>query len=415
MIEKPTSSDFIKNAFTLIKGSVAAQAISIALSPILTRLYTPDDFGLFALYGSIVGILMVIATGRYELAIVLPKNDSDAKSLSKLSFVISFFFSLFLLVILLLFGDYIALQLGNPDIKPWLYFVPVSVFIMSLFNIYNYWFTRIENYKTLSYSKIIQTSSAGSINLLGGFLKIGPAGLILGQFIGFFISGSFLKLKAYSNYKQITSSSLTSVFKEYKDFPLKSGGSGLLNILANQLPVILIGIYYGPVILGFYALILKVLNLPLTMIGRSVSQVFFQAANEMENNNEKTISLVKSTSLKLLLLILVPMSILMIFGEELFGFVFGHEWMQAGSIAKYFALFYISRFVFYSQSTLFAVKRRLGIELVQNAVLLITQIGSIVIGHIYFTDYVDTFVLMAVSGFTVYTLFLISLFRISRQ
>lgn len=415
MAAKPTSSDFIKNAFILIKGSILAQGISIALSPILTRLYTPDDFGLFALYGSIIGILVVIATGRYELAIVLPKNDNDAKSLTKLSLIISFSFSLLLLLLVFFFGDYFTIQLNNPEIKPWLFLVPVSVFMMSFYNVFNYWFTRNKSYKNLSYSRIIQTSSAGGINLLGGFLQIGPAGLILGQFIGFLFSGSFLKLKSYSKYKNIKASSLKSTFREYKDFPLKSGISGLLNILSNQLPVMLIGVIYGPLILGLYALILKVLNLPLTMIGRSVSQVFFQSASEMENKGESTNALVKTTSIKLFVLILVPMTVLMIFGEELFGFVFGDEWSKAGYLAKYFALFYISRFVFYSQSTLFAVKRKLGTEIIQNSILLITQIGSIIIGSIYFTDYIDTFVLMAISGFIVYTLFLISLFRISKH
>ena len=105
----------------------------------------------------------------------------------------------------------------------------------------------------------------------------------------------------------------------------------------------------------------------------------------------------------------------MLFGEELFGFVFGKEWVEAGYLAKYFALFYISRFVFYSQSTLFAVKRKLGIELFLNTVLLISQVGSIIVGYIYFTNYVDTFVLMAISGFVMYTIFLISLFKISKH
>lgn len=415
MIKKHLKSDFIKNAFTLIKGSLLAQGISIAISPILTRLYAPEDFGLFALYGSIVGVLAVVATGRYEMAIVLPKKDESAKSLTKLSLFIAFCFALLLLLLVLCFGDFFTEKLGNPAIKPWLYLVPVSVLVISLYNVYNYWCTRSKQYKHLSNSRIVHSTSNGSINLLGGLFNVGPAGLISGQFLGFLFSGIYLKIISFGPYKKIENTEISKVLKEYKDFPLKSGLSGLLNILANQLPVMLIGVYFGPIVLGFYALILKVLNLPLTMIGKSVSQVFFQAVSDAENNNENTSVLVRSTSIKLFLLIIGPMTILMLFGEELFCFVFGDEWMEAGYLAKYFALFYITRFVFYSQSSLFAVKRKLGIELVLNTTLLISQVGSIVIGNIYFTNYVDTFVLMAISGFVMYTIFLISLFKISKH
>jgi O-antigen/teichoic acid export membrane protein len=415
MLEKYLKSEFIKNAFTLIKGSLLAQGISIGLSFVLTRLYTPEDFGLFALYASIVGVLAVIATGRYEMAIVLPQKEEDAKALVQSSLLIAFGFSFLVLIFVFLFGDIFAEKLGNPSIRPWLYLVPISILVNSLYNVYNYWCTRSKKYKQLSHSRIIHSTSGGSINLIGGLLNVGPAGLIFGQFFGFIFSGIYLKMKSFSSFKTIETSALKPLLKEYKDFPLKSGLSGLLNILANQLPVILVGVYFGPVVLGFYALILKVLNLPLTMVGKSVSQVFFQAASDAENKNEDTSALVRSTSIKLFLLILVPMAILMCFGQELFSFAFGEEWAEAGRLAKYFAVFYISRFVFYSQSTLFVVKRKLGIELIQNAMLLITQVGSIIVGNIYFTDYVDTFVLMAISGFVMYTIFLFSLFRISKK
>nr|MBA3900453.1 oligosaccharide flippase family protein [Bacteroidota bacterium] len=212
-----------------------------------------------------------------------------------------------------------------------------------------------------------------------------------------------------------TKFSLKELLKEYKDFPLKSGLSGVLNIVASQLPVFLIGSYFGLTVLGFYALILKVLNLPLSVIGNSVSQVYFQMVTQMIQEKQNIYKFVFNFSKKLLLLISFPLIILFLWSEQIFVFVFGDKWGEAGEITKYFIAFYIIRFVFYSQSTLFTARRKMGIEIRQNLMFLISQLASVFIGHYYFQSYHYTFLLMGISSFLVYLWFMYMLIKISKD
>ena len=114
---KLSGSEFSRNVLILMTGTTVAQSIPILISPILTRLYSPEDFGLFALFLGIVSILGSIANGRYEIAIMLPKKDEDAINISVLSFLISFVFSIVLLLIVIFFSDFIVSILGNEEIK----------------------------------------------------------------------------------------------------------------------------------------------------------------------------------------------------------------------------------------------------------------------------------------------------------
>ena len=191
-------SEFVRNVLTLMTGTTIAQAIPIAISPILTRIYTPDDFGIFALYMSIAGIISVIATGRYELAIMLPKDDKDAINIGVLSIIIAFFISLIVFLIVLIFNQEITNLLNNPKISNWLYFIPLSILLTGIFQSYNYWTNRKKGYKKLSITNITQTSTTAGSNIAMGFAKFGSSGLIIGTLIGQAAASTLL---CYLNYK----------------------------------------------------------------------------------------------------------------------------------------------------------------------------------------------------------------------
>ena len=124
---------------TLMTGTAIAQAIPIAVSPILTRLYSPSDFGVFAVYMAVTAVLSVIATGRYEQVVMLPQKDEDAANVVVLSLIVSTFFSLIFLVIVATWNSSITALLGNPEISGWLYLIPLSVLSMGVYNKFTYW------------------------------------------------------------------------------------------------------------------------------------------------------------------------------------------------------------------------------------------------------------------------------------
>jgi O-antigen/teichoic acid export membrane protein len=176
---------FIRNVATLMTGTTFAQALLIIIAPILTRLYTPDDFGVFALYTSILGILSVIACLRYELAIVLPEKDEDAANLLVLCLLICSVISLMALVLVALFRDSFALLLSAPKISFWLWFLPASLFLTGTFQALNYWSTRRKQFKRLAIRQITQNSVTAVTQIASGAsLNAGAGGLIGGYIAG---------------------------------------------------------------------------------------------------------------------------------------------------------------------------------------------------------------------------------------
>lgn len=408
-------SGYLRNILTLMTGTSLSQALVISISPILTRLYTPEDFGVFALYGSLIGILGVIANGRYELAIMIPEKDEDAKGVLYLSILIAFFVSAILFLLVWLFNDHFTAWLKEPEISIWLYFVPLSVLFFGIYNSLNYWFNRKEKYKEMAINRVVQTSTNAGVNLSLGALTQGPLGLIGGQVSGQFLAAfifafRFLKNPSFMNLKR---ASMKRVLKNYADFPMKSSFGIAFNLLANQLPVIFIGILYGSGILGFYALIMRILNAPLSVIGKAVSQVFFQTASQNMREKKNNISLFQKTSIQLFAIIVIPMVVLFFFGSDLFAFVFGEEWREAGELVRLFVFYYMIRFVFSAQSTLLIIRRNLGTEAIFNAVLFVTQMGSLYFGYIT-GGYYHSFLYMAISGFVMYIVLGIILFKLAR-
>lgn len=419
-------SELLKHVLILLQGTVIAQIISVVMQLVLRRVFTVSDFGIMALYSSAVGVLAILATGRYEMAIVLPKEDKDARTITRLSIIISVLFNLFLLIILLFMGGYIMdiileHELIEPSkvtninaVKYLIYCIPLGVFALSVYNSLNYLLTRNKDYRILSNNRIQQaiTTNGGMAGF--GALKFGYFGLFYGYILGLFTSILFMLLSKASILKGDYGVAKNSL-KKYSDFPLKSLPSGLINMLALQLPTFFIFGFFGAQISGLYDIITRVLNAPITMVGKSVSQVFYQKiSSDINEGNQISGYILKSTS-RLFLFMLIPMAIIFFFGETIFGFVFGVEYEVAGRLASYFALFFLVRFVYYSQSTLFAAARKLGVEFRQNIIFLVVQLASLIIGYYFYHDYEMTFLILSLSGTACYLIFIFTLIKTAKK
>ena len=174
-------SAYARNVLTLMTGTSLAQAIPIAISPILTRLYSPEEFGCFALYMAVALIASVLVTGRYELAILLPRQDRDALHIAALAIMaLSIAISAVLLLVVLFFAQPIAVLLGDAALAPWLYWVPASTLLLGLYQSLNYWSNRKAQYKRLAISRTVQSGSAALAQLGIGYAGSGAVGLVGG-------------------------------------------------------------------------------------------------------------------------------------------------------------------------------------------------------------------------------------------
>jgi len=388
-------SEFTKNVLTLMTGTTIAQAIPVAISPILTRLYSPKDFGVLALFVAITSIFGSIANGRYELAIMLPKKDEDAINILALGFIINVVLSLFLLLVVVVFHDNIVNLLNNKEIYPWLYLVPVSVFLMGLFNLLNYFNNRKKFYKDLAKANIYKSIGMAGVQLSFGFLKTGAFGLISGQIFSQIISNTklFFNVKKLGLFGGIRKVKMIAMGKRYKDFPKFTMWSVLANTLSTHLTNILISSFYSVKTLGFYSLAQRILGMPSSLIGGSIGQVFFEEATKEKHQTGKAIKTFNST-LKKLLIIAIPSFMLLYFiVEDLFGFVFGKEWVVAGNYAKILIPWFCIRFISSTLSITNVVFEKNKNGLYINIILLITSILSITFSA-YFNLNVEKFLII---------------------
>ena len=223
MWDRIFKSEFIRNSLTLVSGNTIAQLIPLLAEPVLTRLFPPEDFGLLALFISISSLFAVIATGRYELAVMLPKKEEEAINIVGLSFLVSFFMAIISLLVVWIFNRPICYLLDSKSISGYLYLVPLVVLFTGLTQSLNYWFSRKKQFRKVSTARIVQSSTAAATGIGTGFMKAGTIGLISAHVLGSVFSALYFILDFIktdrSKLSFIKAKKIKSLAKQYSEFP----------------------------------------------------------------------------------------------------------------------------------------------------------------------------------------------------
>ncbi|MFK5981644.1 MAG: oligosaccharide flippase family protein [Flavobacteriaceae bacterium] len=410
-------SDFSKNVLTLMTGTTIAQAIPIAITPILTRLYTPDDFGVFALFLAITAVAGSISNAQYEQAIILPEKDEDAFNLVAFGILIAFSFSLILLVLTFIFNSEIEVLLGNDNLGNLLYLIPLSTLLIGIYNSLNFFNIRKKKYKNISYSLISRSSSLGVSQVILGLFTLGPIGLIIGQMISFFSGNIMLYKTLKKNYRSdyITKEKIIIQVKKYKKFPYYSLPSILLNSINLNIINLLISFIFSIATLGFYTLAQRVVSIPARVIGNSFSQVYLQQASDLLKKTGSTKAIFLK-SLKKLTIISFPIFLTLYFiSEPIFAFVFGEEWRISGTYAKILIPLAAVRFVSSSLSNTFVVYQKQQFLMYFNMVLFIIIITVFSISKVTNLDTITTLSIYSFSISIIYLLLLLVNWNASKK
>lgn len=375
---------FARNVITLMTGTTIAQAIPIAISPILTRIYTPDDFGIFALYMSVLSMTAVVATARYDLAVMLPEKDEDAFSIVALSATISFFVSFLVLLGVWIFNTPIVYYLGSPAISKWLYFIPFSLFLSGLYSTFTYWLNRKRQYKSLAFNRVYQSSATAGINLGMGLSVSGASGLVVASIAGQTIATGALGWQVWKDDKSImgfvTKDKIKMQAKRYHKFPIYSLPADFVNVAANQMPVLLLNNFFGATIVGFFSLTQRVLGTPIFLIAQSILGVFRERASSDYNRYGNCKEIYIKTFKTLFLISIVPFLFFFLTAPWLFTFVFGKEWRIAGDFAQILSPLFLLRFTSSPLSYVFFIAEKQNYDLYGQILLLIFSVSSIIIG-----------------------------------
>ena len=333
------NSGFLHKVSSLAIGTGLAQFITILASPIISRIYTPEEFGIFSIYASAIGIMSILVNARYEIAIVQPRKDTDAQLIALLCLFICSIFSISVFVVVVFFRKFIIQQSNTLDLGIWFYVMPASLLIVGFQQTLSYLFTRASNFQALGFAAVLQ--SITNICLQIGINIIHPkwvGGLILGNIFGQLISVIYLLALYLQKEDQLSGIKLfhiISIAKKYKRIPIYSIPGGILNILATELPLFYIMKFFGAASTGTYGMANKVVNLPFSLMSAAVYKVFFQEVTTIKRNQPKQLlRYVVRIFLVLLALTTLPVLAMLFWGKDIFGLILGNNWQLAGSYAS---------------------------------------------------------------------------------
>ena len=279
ILQKIVKSHFVKNITIVMTGTVLAQALGFVISPIISRLFSPADFGVFGSFNSVLGIVTAGITLEYSAALILPKKKNDALNLLVFSCICTTVISFCSMIVFFTFPAYFKSILKAPS--PWvLLLLILGIFINGLNQTFQAWCVREKSFKHTSASQVIRSLSANGMQIGIGFLKGSSLGLIWSSVLADGLATINLARVAVRDfkglYKDISLRQMKRLVIEYRDFPTYSASMAIINAASMGLPILLLTHYYGLAVAGAYAFGLRIISLPMSFVERALKQVLYQ-------------------------------------------------------------------------------------------------------------------------------------------
>lgn len=411
-------SEFAKNAITLSIGTSIAQAFPMLFYPVLGRIFTPAEFGLLATLTSITSIISVLSTGKYENSVLITDSKNDAANVVGLVLLLSLSILIIAFIVLQLLGDQLGVWLNEPILKNWLYVCPISAYAIVIYNCYNEWCIRNKYFIVLSSNKILNSVAITLSKVFLGFVKVTGNGLVIGDLLGRIISAGGCVFKALQKDKSefflLSFKRMRYLAKRYKNFPKYNLPDNLLNTIGFTLPVLLIGTYFNSNEVGYYAMTMNILSIPISIVSKAVQDVFRQRANEEYVKTGSCVEIYRRL-LKILIIGGVLGSLLIVFFlPDLFSIVLGKQWRISGEYSQILLPMMAINFVAVSLSGVLTITENLKIDLyLQIYYLGITAI-SLLFGLIVFQDMKISLISFAIGRSTAYVLYIFLSYKYSK-
>ena len=382
---------FGRHVAVVIGGTALGQVIIVAASPVLTRLYTPADFGLLSVYVSVLGLGVVAASLRYEVAIPLPDADEDAANLLALSLLIVVALTA-VSALLALFGAPRLLRgTSYAGLAPYAWMLPLSILGAGTYQALTFWALRKQAFGILARTKVTQSIGQVATQIGLGLLGVGPAGLLGGDVVGRTGgSGTILRLVLRRDGVPLRAVNLRGIRKvadRYRRFPLLASGSALLNAATLQAPLLLLAVFYGPVTAGLFALGQRVLAAPMSLIGTAVGNVYYSALSAVSRTDKKRMQpLFWRTTKRLALLGAAPAVLAGIAGPWACRLLFGSQWAEAGTYLRLCAPMLLVQFVASPLGGTLDVLERQDLHLAREVVRQLLSLGALVAARLLAFD-----------------------------
>ncbi len=389
LVQRLRDSPFVRDTATLTVGTAGAQVVTVLSSPILSRLYTPSDFGLLMLFLAVCSITATAVTLRYETTILLPKSEDESRALVYLALYLASIIGGLFAVISWLLPDSIRGLFGLAHLKQWMTAAVIASIGAAITTVVIGWFNRKKKYKKIAAVRILQSTTSAAAGIILGIVGCAN-GLLYAQLIAgvttllFIILVIFNELKPRSSFSAIT----VAANKHYRA-PTFLLPTALLDVLTMQLPVILITAWFSSEAAGQFSMAWRILALPMSLVGGAIGQVFFQRFSQAWPDVTAAKILLFGTWKVLAIIGLFPTITIMLFGEQLFGWIFGEPWRQAGKMAVIIAPMIFLMLISSPTSTTFIVTGLQKYSLLFGIIVLIYRPICIWTGTLYENIYIS--------------------------
>jgi O-antigen/teichoic acid export membrane protein len=370
---------FARDTSALVVGVIASQAIGLLAAPALTRLYTPDEFGVLAAFSSLVITGAVVVCWSYEAAVVLPRTDREARAVVWLCLIATVVSTALLGLLLALRGPALAQRLNQPTLEPWLFLAPVMLAALGAFQAYNYWCTRTRAFTAVGASRVVQAISTSGFQLTGS----GPGGLI-GGFVGGQVASTLVAWAAarrprveVGSWKTVVTEAMRAGSR-YRQFPLFASWGSLLATSTYHIVPLVLSASQGAAAAGLYYLVLRVASIPMSLVGSAMAQVTLQRAAARVSESQSVAPLVEQVLGLLIRFGTVPFLLLAWAAPSGFRWVFGEEWYESGRFLRMMSpLFFMQFLTSPVSAVLIALERQRLAAVLQAAMFAGALIGLV--------------------------------------
>ena len=388
-------SDLLKNTSVLVSGTIVAQLVPILLQPILRRYFSPESFGVYSVYTSLLGIFVAVSSIKYDQAIVLPRNDKEAENVLALSLFINIAFCVVSAAIVVLFSDSLLGVLNISErYRSVLYLVPLGIFLISTFQIFNYWLIRKKAFLAISTNKFVRRGVEGFAQIIFAFVK-NAKGLVVGDVFGQI--GNVLvticqSVKKGFKFEHLSLSKIRYVARKYSEFPKYNLVPGFMSACSFLLPAIMINKFYTSEYAGYFDLSKLLLSIPMALVASAVSSILLQKVSDKFTRNESVIVDLKQIAVLVFTIAFVEIVTVVLLGETLFCFCFGQEWLLSGEISKILVWSYALNFITSSFTSVFVSLRKIKMFSIWQVCYFISICALFFVNNLSFNKFVMIFV-----------------------
>lgn len=368
-------NQLIAQVLQLMSGTVLAQLVVMALMPVLSRRYSTTDFGILAAFTSVVALVSAVATLRYDMAVMLPKETREAAILKNTATWIAFFVGIATTVVCMVLAVPLAEAFNAPSAAPWLALTGVSAFTLAEISALTYWLNRHSRYGDMARNRVLQSGSTAVAQLGFSLFKVlGAGGLILGTIVGQLVSiiGLRRRSRDLKDHARPTMRERRALLARYHRMPLWNAPTALIDaVRLNGINLVIAGLSISA--LGQFSMAWRMVEIPAALIGSALAQVFFQRLSVVPRGEMAGVVL-KSVWRSALFGVL-PFALVFVLSPWLFPFVFGAAWVDAGTYAQALTPWLFMNLITSPISTIFVVAERQHISLMFSIVYTVVPLA----------------------------------------